>query len=235
MTMDYFDSAFSLPTGHRFLLRKVVAFLRGIDRMAPPSGGYIADIGCGDQPYRKLFSRYRYLGLDAFKSVSNPGIFAGITAIPIRSHSIDGCLTVWVLDDIPEPESAIREIARILKPGGHYFAVECQSSSRHFLPHDYFRFSPGALAHLTGKHGLEMIRCESYGGDFALIGFSCIRIMMKVCGRLGMLGKIILPVHNLFINALFGPLDSFARHPRFKGAFEANSTGHCYVFRKRNR
>jgi SAM-dependent methyltransferase len=233
MNMGYFDSAFSLPTGHRFLLRQVVAFLKGIDHMAPPAGGFIADFGCGEQPYRKLFSRYRYLGVDAFKSVSSPDIFGGITAMPLRTGSIDGCLTVWVLDDIPEPETAIKEIARVLKPGGHYFAVECQSSSRHFLPHDYFRFSPGAMAHLAGKHGLEMIRSDSYGGDFALIGFSFIRIMLKLCGHLGALGKIILPIHNLIINSIFGPLDRLARDPRFKGVFEANSTGYCYVFRKR--
>lgn len=234
LTMAFFDVAFSLPVGRRFLLRDVVAFLGGIDRSAPENGGVLVDIGCGDQPYRRLFSRFRYLGLDAFRAVSAPHVFGGITAIPLRACSVDGCLTVWVLDDLPEPEAAIAEIARILKPGGNYFAVECQSSARHFLPHDYFRFSPNALIHLAGKHGLEVVRFASYAGDFALIGFSFIRIMLKICGRLGLLGKLLLPIHNLLINSIFAPLDRFARMAFFKGMFEANSAGYCYVFRKRS-
>jgi hypothetical protein len=134
---------------------------------------------------------------------------------------------------LPEPEAAMKEISRILGAGGHYFAVECQSTSSHFQPHDYFRFSPNALEFLAEKHGMELLRAESYAGDFALIGFSIVRVTMKVCTRLGAVGKALLPLACLCINVVFAPLDRLARVKRFKGVFEANSAGHCYVFRKR--
>jgi SAM-dependent methyltransferase len=230
--LAYFDSAFSSPAGYRFLLREAISFLSGLNSYATGPGPMLLDIGCGEKPYRKILGRYKYLGLDAFKSVSSPEVLGAITAIPFASGKLDACLTVWVLDDLPDPGAAIREIARVLKPGGHYFAVECQSTASHFLPHDYFRFAPNAMIRMARDSGLEAVSRRSYGGDFALIGFSLIRIVRRVCSRLGLPGRALGPLLILPLNVVFAPLDFIARRGIFKGEFEANSLGHCYVFRK---
>jgi SAM-dependent methyltransferase len=230
--LAYFDSAFSLPTGYRFLLRQAISFLGGLNSYATVPRPVLLDIGCGEKPYRKLLNRYKYIGLDAFESVSSPEVLGAISAIPFASGKLDACLTVWVLDDLPEPEAAIREIARVLRPGGHYFAVECQSTASHFLPHDYFRFAPNALIRMARDNGLEAVSRNSYGGDFALVGFSLIRIVRRVCSRLGLPGRVLAAFLVFALNAVFAPLDSLARLSVFRGEFEANSLGHCYVFRK---
>jgi len=230
--MRYHDRSFSLPTGRKFLLRQVVAFVASIDQLASLEGGLLVDVGCGHKPYEKLFRRYRYLGVDAFTDISSPDVAAQVTAIPIRAGSVDACMTVWVLDDLSEPEVAIKELSRILKTGGHYFAVEAQWAHQHFPPHDYFRFAPNALAHLCKKHALELVSCTSYGGDFAVIGFSLIHLAGIVNARLGLLGGALTAISHLVVNCLFAPLDRIARLSIFHGCFETNSVGYCYVFRK---
>jgi SAM-dependent methyltransferase len=228
----YFDTSFSLPTGQRYLLRQVIDFLAGLDSLAPQEGQWLVDVGCGRAPYRKLFRRYRYLGIDPHAEVSSPDVFADIRSSPVRTQGAGACLTVWVLDDLPEPEVAIAEVARMLQPGGYYFAVEAQWAHQHFPPHDYFRFAPNALVHLAGKHGLELVSCRSYGGDFGVIGFSLIHLFGLVNRKLGPVGIVLDGVCRLLINGVLAPLDRLARIPRFRGRFETNSIGYCYVFRK---
>jgi SAM-dependent methyltransferase len=228
----YFDSSFSLPTGQRYLIRQVIDFLARLDSTAPQEGQWLVDLGCGRAPYRTLFHRYRYLGIDALPSVSSPDVFAEVRGLPIRSRGVAACLTVWVLDDLPDPEVAIAEVARILQPGGYYFAVEAQWAQQHFPPRDYFRFAPNALIHLAGKHGLELASYSSYGGDFGVIGFSLIHVIGLVNQRLGKVGMLLDGLCRLVINGVLGPLDRLARLPRFRGVFETNSIGYCYVFRK---
>jgi hypothetical protein len=65
-----------------------------------------------------------------------------------------------------------------------------------------------------------------------LIGFSFIRIVRRICSRLGMPGRVLAVLLILALNTVFAPMDFIARLRVFKGEFEANSLGHCYVFRK---
>ena len=114
------------------MLKDVISFLVSLDRYASREGARLLDIGCGNQPYKKLFSRYQYVGMDAYADVSQPDVFGSIKDIPFNDGELDACMTVWVMDDLAEPEQGIQEIARVLQSGGYYFAVECQSTNIHF-------------------------------------------------------------------------------------------------------
>ena len=227
----YFDKNFSLPTGYRFLLKDVISFLVSLDRYASREGARLLDIGCGNQPYKKLFSRYQYVRMDAYADVSQPDIFGSIQDIPFNDGELDACMTVWVMDDLAEPEQGIQEIARVLQSGGYYFAVECQSANIHFPPNDYFRFAPNALIQLCKKHGLEIMSYHSYAGDFASIGFGIISIFRRIFSKLH-INRVAEVFYSLAVNVFFRPMDKIARMRTFKNFFECNSLGYCYVFRK---
>jgi len=66
-----------------------------------------------------------YTGLDISASVASryhkPFVVASATAMPFPDNSFDAIWTVWVLEHIPEPEAALREMRRVLKPGGVIF------------------------------------------------------------------------------------------------------------------
>jgi SAM-dependent methyltransferase len=59
-----------------------------------------------------------------------PFVAASATAMPFPNSSFDAIWTIWVLEHIPEPERTLREMRRVLKPGGLLYlapAWNCKS------------------------------------------------------------------------------------------------------------
>jgi SAM-dependent methyltransferase len=232
MKYTYFDSAFSLPTGYRFLLKNIIEFIDNIDNYALGTGQSLLDIGCGTMPYKKLFKKYKYMGMDNYaEKQAKPELKGSIYSIPLNSNSIDAVMSVLVLDDVFELDKAISEIARILKNNGYYFAIENQSTHIHNPPYDYFRMTHYSMKKICEKHGLKLMKYSSFGGDFANIGFSFIVICRNIFSILKV-DKICRPIYSLIINSIFYPLDRFFRMKLFKGTFEINSLGYVYVFKR---
>jgi ubiquinone/menaquinone biosynthesis C-methylase UbiE len=50
-------------------------------------------------------------------------------ALPFADHSFDCVVSTWTLCSIPQVEQALREIDRVLKPGGKFFFIEHGLSS----------------------------------------------------------------------------------------------------------
>ncbi len=44
--------------------------------------------------------------------------------LPLGDQSVDAALSTWTLCSIPDPIAAVREIARVLRPGGKFHFVE---------------------------------------------------------------------------------------------------------------
>ncbi len=61
----------------------------------------------------KAARRLRRAGASNFALVQGEG-----TRLPFRAASFDAAFLVAVLGEIPEPASAVRELARVLRPGG---------------------------------------------------------------------------------------------------------------------
>lgn len=213
--------------GYRFFQRKIPKFIQKINPKVQTTRKLL-DIGCGDQPYRSFLNNLNYVGID---NNSEPNAlldeYGSINDLPFNDNSFDIALTVWVLDDVFELEEAFREVARVLKPGGYYYAVEVQSVQLHNPPHDYFRFTPNAMAQLARNNGFDMLNYESYGGDFALIGTTTILILRTMLSGLKIPMRLGAPVYFL-INVLFGLLDWVFTQRFFKHKFSNNSIGYLY-------
>ena len=85
----------------------------------------ILEVGSGQGSLQDLVDDYT--GLDISAAVApkyhKKFVAASAGAMPFADNSFDAIWTVWVLEHISEPERALREMRRVLKPGGKLFLL----------------------------------------------------------------------------------------------------------------
>jgi SAM-dependent methyltransferase len=83
--------------------------------------GVTLDVGCGHKPYEKTFfaGAEKYVGMDYLTNRSQPDVVGSGTDIPLGDAGFDTVVCTEVLEHVPDPLKALREMHRVLKPGGH--------------------------------------------------------------------------------------------------------------------
>ncbi len=159
---------------------------------ALPPDSRLLDAGAGTQPYRRFCDHLRYVSQD-FAKYDGSGdakglqldgfdygtldIISDITAIPEPDGSFDAILCSEVLEHLPDPVAAVRELGRLLKPGGQLILTAPFCSLTHFAP---YHFSTGFSRywyeeHLP-KHGFAIAELTLNGNFFEYLGQEVRRI-----------------------------------------------------------
>lgn len=135
-----------------------------------PCGGIVLDYGSGDCPYKELlltkFNKY----IAADYEITNrhhskrPDVYIEDNGLNIPSASIDCVVITEVLEHIFEPKVVLRELHRILKPGGIIIGTVPFIVSEHEEPHDFYRYTYFCLKRLFEDIGFEIVRLD-YVGD----------------------------------------------------------------------
>jgi SAM-dependent methyltransferase len=119
------------------------------------TGKRVLDIGCGHAPYRERLEKMgaKWTGLD----LAGPGcsIIGDGDHLPFRDGSFDAVLCAAVLEHMPEPDSIMREINRVLTPNGRLFGYVSFLEPFHGM--SYFHMSHMGLEHLFFKHGFRPV------------------------------------------------------------------------------
>lgn len=140
--------------------------------------GSLLDVGCGYQPYRSLLltppsQATDYIGLDLPDNLYQPPDLAWDgQQIPLQNSSVDSALLTEVLEHCPDPEAVLREIARVLKPGGFMFLTVPFIWPIHTVPHDQFRYTPFALRRMLERTGFQNPVIEATGGRHAVLALT---------------------------------------------------------------
>ena len=161
----------SLPPSHRTFL--TILMLEGSLKQCE---GYVKgttlDVGCGIKPYEKTFfaGATKYIGMDYLTDRSTPDVVGSATDIPLGDASFDTVVSTEVLEHVPDPLKALREMYRVLKPGGYLILSTPMYWPRHEVPYDFFRYPYDGILHLVKTSGFELVQLYNRGRTYAFLG-----------------------------------------------------------------
>ncbi len=137
--------------------------------------GRLIDIGCATKPYRGLLSCYvsEHVGVDHHETLhdsSQVDLFGTAYQIPCENASFDSALCTSVLEHLEEPQQALQECHRVLKPGAVAIYSVPFIWHPHEEPRDFFRFTKHGLKYLFEKTGFEVIEIKALSGFWVTFG-----------------------------------------------------------------
>lgn len=134
--------------------------LREVNKL--PEESAVLDLGAGRSFFRDTintrfatFISVDFLPFDLIDLVAN---ISG--ELPFKDGSFDAVISSNVFEHMPDPELAIAECYRILKPGGVLVAHTPFLMELHDEPYDFTRFTEYSLQRLLKKRGFTDIRIE---------------------------------------------------------------------------
>jgi SAM-dependent methyltransferase len=138
------------------LLQPLSAWLRAeAQALHAERGAYrVLDVGCGVKPYHPWFEPYvtEYVGLDVPGNASAE-LEGTIEAIPAGDASFDLVLCTQVLEHCDDPAQGVRELRRVVKPGGRVLLSTHGVQVYHPAPHDLWRWTHEGLERLFLTNG----------------------------------------------------------------------------------
>jgi ubiquinone/menaquinone biosynthesis C-methylase UbiE len=159
--------------------RRIIKWIKGVTRITPRAP--ILEIGCGRGAGACLIQEeFRPASLHAFdldqqmirlagrylkaESEDRICLYVGdATALPYRDGVLDAVFGFGVLHHLPDWRAGVREIARVLKPGGIYFLEEFYPqfyqnflARRLFLHPEHDRFYSHDLMAALAEAGFEL-------------------------------------------------------------------------------
>lgn len=126
--------------------------------VAHASSGSTLDLGAQTGPYAAHFPRRVAVDIK-----SGPGVqvVGDALALPFAEASFDVVLCTEMLEHVAEPQRAIDEMQRVLRPGGVLLLTTRFLFPIHDAPHDYFRYTKYGLRHLLRRFDIVELREET--------------------------------------------------------------------------
>lgn len=170
--------------GRTFLDFQFKTIYKDVKKVLPNMNGNVLDVGCGDSPYRFLLneSQIVYHGIDIEGAkhfdYNNPEItyFNG-EDIPFSDEKFDALICTEVLEHVENYQKLINEMHRVLKPNGTAIITIPWSARYHYVPYDFYRYTPSSLKKMFGA--FKEIAISPRGNDVSAIASKLVVLYVR--------------------------------------------------------
>jgi len=157
-------SKFTSIFGENWVVGKYLLPL--LNKLGRAQQGVLLDLACGESPFRACFPYVEsYLRVDR-NPFDHEVIQGDMLFIPLADRSVDVVLLFQAITDVQNPGAVLKEIRRVLSPGGQLLIFESMAYPEHDAPYDFYRLMPEGLRLLAEDAGLTMEKCTRLGGLF---------------------------------------------------------------------
>jgi SAM-dependent methyltransferase len=161
--------------GRRMLDLQAASAWRDLRFLLADAGGDVLDVGAGAQPYRPLLSeavRYRAIDIAAAGerfgyAMPDTDYYEGDTW-PVADDSVDVVLATETLEHVARPEVFLAQARRVLRDGGQIVLTVPFSARWHYVPHDYWRYTPSSLRNLLEAAGFDDVVVNARGNELTV-------------------------------------------------------------------
>lgn len=153
-----------------------------------PAGTKVLDVGAGSCPYRDLFAHCEYRTQDLAPlrgdqlrhgAYGQLDYVSDLAVIPVPDGSFGAALCTEVLEHHPEPIAVVKELARILEPGGTLILTAPLGSGIHQEPYHYYGgYTPWWYERFLGAAGFTDISIEPNEGSLRFFGQEALRFVL---------------------------------------------------------
>jgi SAM-dependent methyltransferase len=173
------------------------------------ASGAVLDVGAGAQPYRQLINPVAtYRAIDTVDARQRfgydmPGTvhFSG-DDWPVADGTIDLLLATETLEHIPDPDGFLAKARRALRDDAQLILTVPFSARWHYVPHDYWRFTPSALRMILERNGFSDVVILARGNELTV---ACAKVMALVLPLLLPQGQGLAPLRRL-LGVILAPL-----------------------------
>ena len=171
----------------RFFDLQAGSIWRDLSKVLPAASGTVLDVGCGAQPYRSLLpADVQYVAIDTSHAREHFGYEAPDTRYfsgdrwPVEDESVDLVLCSEVLEHVLDPRLFLSEAYRCLRPGGKLLLTVPFAARWHFLPYDYWRYTPAGLKHLLTGANFGEVLIYARGNPLTVACYKWMAIMLPL-------------------------------------------------------
>ena len=173
-----------------------------VPRLEAHARGRFLDAGCGTQPFRSVVEPHvsEYLAYDIeerVETVDYLGTVEDMSAVP--DGSIDSLLCSEVLEHVAHPDLAVREFARILRPGATLIMSVPFLARLHEEPHDYYRYTRHGVREILDDAGFDLDEIVETGSLFSFLGHQVSVALLGLTWHLRGLRRVAAKLNELLV------------------------------------